>query len=77
MAWKALESVLCQTTEGGRLLDQLLRGRVAHSEDSVSESGEACGIEWEWFSGPRFSYDLVRLEGPLARLDWEFVATGE
>lgn len=72
-----LQLVLCQTTKGEQLLDQLRRDRLAHLEDCISEDGKVCGIKWEWFSGARFSYDRVRLEGPLARLDWSFITTSE
>lgn len=84
VTWKALLSVLRQRKDGNRVLDQLMRDcqehfdrYMEHGTVTFSARGEVCGILWLWTRNEFTREESVTLRGPLAQLDWNFVATGE
>ena len=84
VTWKALLAVLHQRKDGNKVLDQLMRDCQEHFDTYMEHgavtfwaSGEVCGIVWVCTRNEFTREESVRLQGPLAQLDWKIIATGE
>jgi len=80
VTWKALQSVLRQEADGDEILEQFVRDSEEHFAQSrrthVSSSGERCGITWRFLRDQITWQETLELRGPLAQLDWDYIATG-
>ena len=84
VTWNALMSVLSRTANGDMKLDQVARNckdhfdtYMEHGKTGFRATGEARGIVWSWTRVEFARRETIELRGPLAQLDWDFIATGE
>jgi hypothetical protein len=80
VAWKALQSVLRQTAYEDVVLEAVTKRRATGIPivlgDEMVARGVACGILWKWTREPLTRREGLSLEGSLAQLDWDFIASG-
>jgi hypothetical protein len=81
---KALMAVLRQRSDGDKVLNQLAKDcrehfdrYMEHGAVTFSASGEMCGVVWKWTRNEFTREESIELRGPLAQLNWDFIATGE
>ena len=81
---KALIAVLHQRSDGDKILEQVAKDCQEHFDRFMQHgavtfvaSGEVCGVAWKWTRNIFTREESIDLRGPLAQLNWEFIATGE
>jgi len=77
-------AVLRQRADGDKVLSQLARDcrehfdrYMEHGAVTFFAAGEVCGIVWKWTRNEFTREESIELRGPLAQLNWDFIATGE
>lgn len=81
---KALIAVLRQRKDGDKVLEQVARDCQEHFDSFMDHgavtflaAGEVCSVIWRWTRNIFTREESVELRGPLAQLNWDFIATGE
>jgi hypothetical protein len=81
---KVLIAVLHQRSDGDKVLEQVARDCQEHFDRFTEHgavtflaSGEVCGVIWKRTLNTFALQESVELRGPLAQLNWDFIATGE
>jgi hypothetical protein len=84
VTWNTLTSVLRQKADGNETLDRLAKNckkhfdsYMGHGNISFSLKGKVCWIGWRWARNEFTREESIELRGPLAQLDWDFIASGE